>query len=81
MHSQRSTQMRCADSEINVLRSLDGPLYVSGSSPSRGRAMLPQLRMSPSWMSGHGPKEEGHVCFAADQTVVTASGEELQLAQ
>ena len=90
---QRSTQMRCADSDISILRSLDGPTCDSDSSFSRGRVMLPQPRTSPKWMSVHGPKEDGHVCFATDQTVVTASlsqsikicsrdsGEELQLAQ
>ena len=55
--------------------------------------MLPQPKIRLSWTSGHGPKEDGHVCRAMDQTVVTASlsqsirmwsrdsGEALQLAQ
>ena len=93
VRSQRRTQMRCADSEISIRRSLDGPDLVESSSSWWGRAMLPQPKIRPNWMSGHGPKVVGHVCFASDQMVEIAtlsqsirmcssdSGEVLQLAQ
>ena len=70
--------MRCADSEISMRRSLNGPVLIELSSSWWGRAMLPQ------------PK---NVCFASDQMVEIAtlsqtirmcssdSGEVLQLAQ
>ena len=68
--SQRRTQIRCADSEIRIRRSLEGPIFIMVSSSWSGRAMLPQPRTRPSWMSGHRPKEFGHVCFAGLQITV-----------
>ena len=73
VHSQHSTQMRCLDSESSILRSLNGPVWISDSSSSRGRPILLQPRMRLSWTSGHGLKEDSHVCCATDQTVATAS--------
>ena len=90
--SHLSTQMRCADSDSSIWRSLDEPLLVESSLVWWGRAMLPQPRIRPIWMSSHGPKELGHVCLASVQIVVIAtlsqsiricsrdSGEVLQLA-
>ena len=55
--------------------------------------MLPQPRTKPSWMSGHWPKEVGHVCSASFQMVAIVtfsqsnkicsrdSGDSLHLAQ
>ena len=90
--SHLSTQMRCADSDSSIQRSLDEPLLVESSSVWWGRVMLPQPRIRPIWMTSHGPKELGHVCLVSVQIVVIAtlsqsiricsrdSGEVLQLA-
>ena len=93
VRSQRRTQIRCADSDISIRRRRDGPLLIMFSSSWCRRAMLPQPRIRPSWMSGHRPNEFGHVCFASLQMVEIAmfsqsirmcsrdSGDLLQLAQ
>ena len=39
--------MRCVDSDISILRSLDGPVLVLLSSSWFGRAILPQPRIKP----------------------------------
>jgi hypothetical protein len=79
---QRSTQIRCADSDIMICRSLFFPLlFVLPSFWLQlllsllflGMVRLPQPRIVPRLISGHSSGEWGHLALARGHMVLTGS--------